>query len=495
MSDNIFQSGSLVGKASIPQVINGAGIRSIEQTSTSSEDDGINTITITSTDGEQTTFNVKNGSKGSIGPQGEQGPQGEKGDTGAAFTFDMFTAEQLASLKGEKGDTGPQGPKGDPGEGSVKTVNGVLPDENGNIEVETGMSVPKPLTYDYMPEGYPSKVEETTTLIEEQTASFSSMEGLMVSVLPINPDPSAGQQLTVFWDGVPYNVTVMLINETYPAFGNLGMIGFGETTGEPFSYIDQGTGRELWVTSDTADSHTIKVISNKVIYETIDENFIPKIKCVSYETQNLTDAEKEIARNNINALDKSVLIQIPTNFITASDFDTYYEKYKETGLPIIWNGQVVNYIRLTGSTNGFKGYVIVTHGNCLHTLREYEYNGEKYVNLDRSQQLYDYVYTDKLRFKMQSRELYKDFTLTLDGSLTNGDGVLMLWNRGVIVNSSTEGSWKNFKITIDDDSSLNIIDMSDSSKVTMARISDIPTDDYINSLIDTKLGVIENGTY
>ena len=163
MSDNIFQSGSLVGKASIPQVINGAGIRSIEQTSTSSEDDGINTITITSTDGEQTTFNVKNGSKGSIGPQGEkgekgdtgeqgpqgiqgekgdtgpQGIQGEKGDTGAAFTFDMFTAEQLASLKGEKGDTGPQGPKGDPGEGSVKTVNGVLPDENGNVEVQAGI--------------------------------------------------------------------------------------------------------------------------------------------------------------------------------------------------------------------------------------------------------------------------------------------------------------------------------------------------------------------
>ena len=65
----------------------------------------------------------------------------------------------------------------------------------------------------------------------------------------------------------------------------------------------------------------------------------------------------------------------------------------------------------------------------------------------------------------------------------------------MIMKSSTEGSWKQFKITIDDDSSLNLIDMSDSSKVTMARTSDIPTDDYINSLIDTKLGVIENGTY
>ena len=260
--------------------------------------------------------------------------------------------------------------------------------------------------------------------------------------------------------------------------------------------MDQGIGRELWATSDTADSHTIKVIDNKVIYETIDENFIPKIKCVSYETQNLTDAEKEIARNNINALDKSVLIQIPTNVITASDFEMYYEKYKETGLPIIWNGQVVNYIRLLGaSSDGFKQYAIVTLDNYLETLKEHEYNGEKYVALSNSRNWYNVVYTDRLRFKVQSREIYKDFTLTLDGSLTNGDGVLMLWNRGVTVNSSTEGSWKQFKITIDDDSSLNLIDMSDSSKVTMARISDIPTDDYINSLIDTKLGAIENGTY
>lgn len=41
---------------------------------------------------------------------------GPKGDTGAAFTYDMFTAEQLEALKGpkgDKGDTGETGPKGD----------------------------------------------------------------------------------------------------------------------------------------------------------------------------------------------------------------------------------------------------------------------------------------------------------------------------------------------------------------------------------------------
>ena len=65
------------------------------------------------------------GDTGDTGPQGPQGPQGEKGDTGSqgekgdkgdAFTYSDFTADQLASLKGEKGDTGPQGPKGDTGE-------------------------------------------------------------------------------------------------------------------------------------------------------------------------------------------------------------------------------------------------------------------------------------------------------------------------------------------------------------------------------------------
>lgn len=58
---------------------------------------------------------------GTPGPQGEKGEKGDKGDTGAAFTYDMFTEEQLAALKGykgdkgDKGDTGSKGEKGDTG--------------------------------------------------------------------------------------------------------------------------------------------------------------------------------------------------------------------------------------------------------------------------------------------------------------------------------------------------------------------------------------------
>ena len=59
------------------------------------------------------------GVEGPRGLQGEVGPVGPQGERGAAFTYQDFTAEQLAALVGPKGDTGlvgPQGPKGDKGD-------------------------------------------------------------------------------------------------------------------------------------------------------------------------------------------------------------------------------------------------------------------------------------------------------------------------------------------------------------------------------------------
>lgn len=50
------------------------------------------------------------------------GPKGDKGDP---FTYDDFTAEQLAALKGDQGDIGPQGPQGDIGPAGPKGADGL----------------------------------------------------------------------------------------------------------------------------------------------------------------------------------------------------------------------------------------------------------------------------------------------------------------------------------------------------------------------------------
>lgn len=72
-----------------------------------------------------------------VNAYGEQGPKGDKGDP---FTYDDFTAEQLAALKGEKGekgDTGEQGPKGDPytlTDGDITAITNAVLDALPNLE-------------------------------------------------------------------------------------------------------------------------------------------------------------------------------------------------------------------------------------------------------------------------------------------------------------------------------------------------------------------------
>ena len=46
------------------------------------------------------------GEKGEKGEQGERGAQGLKGEKGDPFTYEDFTAEQLANLKGKDGTNG-----------------------------------------------------------------------------------------------------------------------------------------------------------------------------------------------------------------------------------------------------------------------------------------------------------------------------------------------------------------------------------------------------
>lgn len=72
----------------------GVGILRVEQTTTSTEDGGTNIVTVTKTNGEKSTFQVRNGSKGS---KGDKGDAGAKGDTGVTPNFTIGTVNTLES--------------------------------------------------------------------------------------------------------------------------------------------------------------------------------------------------------------------------------------------------------------------------------------------------------------------------------------------------------------------------------------------------------------
>ena len=141
-----------------------------------------------------------------------------------------------------------------------------------------GGSVPKPLTYDYMPEGYPTKTMGTVTVMEEQEVLFTDDKG--------NPphfgrpadqfEIVVGKTYIVNWDGTEYECICFEFN-TILCLGNLSLAGAGDDTGEPFIYIRR-PGDDPRGEFDTLDTSATHIISVKTIAETVTpiaEEFLP----------------------------------------------------------------------------------------------------------------------------------------------------------------------------------------------------------------------------
>ena len=137
-----------------------------------------------------------------------------------------------------------------------------------------GGSVPKPLTYDYMPEGYPKKSVQTTTLMEEQELAFSLVNGAIYgAIMSTALDIVGGQTYTVNWDGTEYE-RVCIDNGKVVYLGNASIMGSGADTGEPFLYASY---KKMFVTLDTSASHTIGVTTTEEIVTPMAEEFLPNI--------------------------------------------------------------------------------------------------------------------------------------------------------------------------------------------------------------------------
>ena len=136
-----------------------------------------------------------------------------------------------------------------------------------------GGSVPKPLTYDYMPEGYPTKTMGTVTLMEEQGVEFSDDHGSAeyYGNLAAPFTIVEGQTYTVNWDGTAY-VCVCVISHSRPVLGNLSVVGAGDDTGEPFFFDATGG---MFITLDTSASHTISVKTTEEIVTPMAVEFLP----------------------------------------------------------------------------------------------------------------------------------------------------------------------------------------------------------------------------
>ena len=315
-------------------------------------------------------------------------------------------------------------------------------------------TVPKPLTYDYMPEGYPSKSMGLVTLMEEQEVTFSDLGGgRMMAQSPVKLELGAnpiklGDKLTVVWDGVSYDVIVKDAGEGILGFGNLSISNPSlEATDDPFLYT-----YGLWVTSDAATSHAIGVAGPQAVYTTMDANFIPIATENTYGAVKTSDFIKMVTLDG--KMDKETVYKY------AKEFEDGKIRLRLVNGNFIYD---ISSIGKYGKIGAGEIFTVYTEGA--------PYCGKQFTCGSDGQ--YDFSlwpstkYTSSVAYLQdiwlhsndETNNTSAKITVSAKGKWAEGM-FLDIGCEGIIVNSSTSGSLKKFKITVDDSGTISATEVT-----------------------------------
>lgn len=303
-----------------------------------------------------------------------------------------------------------------------------------------------PISYDYMPEGYPSKSVETVTLMEEQKVSpfTDAGEGLMSAASPVNLELADGDELTVVWDGASYNTVVTMIQGQYPAFGNLGLAGMGDVTDYPFLYLNIEL--PIWATADTAASHTIKVTATKMIYNTIDVNMLPK------------------AGEGYGVVKKDEIVTayvFPDSDVPADKMNKAVDDFAAGKAKITWWGDNIIFaervsdreIKLVFANDPGNVYTYSTFGDD-HPYYEHN-NSPEYVKSSIDVHKLSMYTFGKQKYVFAISGVKKD---SEDGYIMFGNQGTRIYEDGIAIKSSD--SSKMFKITVNDSGAISATEVT-----------------------------------
>ena len=286
-----------------------------------------------------------------------------------------------------------------------------------------------------------------TVMVEESTVSFATAGGYYMAQFQSTFSATVGEPYNVSWDSTVYECICADFNG-YTAIGNLSITGAGSDTGEPFLMIVvNGSAIEIY-TKDTSASHTISISVFDVEVLKIDEKYLPKASEDSYGIIKTSDV---VSVYNFPAYAKhDQMVDAITAFNTGN-------------ASIVWNGEkVINASyessddtisvafapapmrTITFSNNN--GFYEITLGKP--TYGELQGNGVRIVNDNN-------VYTVLSVEGESSSE-----TLNVTAERISIGGIYGISTTEMILKSSTVGSNKHFKITVDDSGTISATEVT-----------------------------------
>ena len=147
--------------------------------------------------------------------------------------------------------------------GNSGSQSSVQPDWNQNDETAADYVKNRPF--------YTDAVE--IVLVEESTVTFAENNGIYMAQFPSTFEAIVGETYKVSWDGIVYECICVDLGQGY-IIGNLSITDDGPDTGEPF-IMGVKTGMGIVIgTTDTSASHTFSIVGHKVVK--IDAKYLPE---------------------------------------------------------------------------------------------------------------------------------------------------------------------------------------------------------------------------
>lgn len=281
-------------------------------------------------------------------------------------------------------------------------------------------------------------------LVEESTVPFADAGGVYAGQLKSTFEATVGETYKVSWDGAAYECTCVLV-EDMRIIGNLSIIGDYSDTGEPF-LMTKMNDKEIQIgTADTSASHTFSISRLVTEVVKIDEKYLPDTVA--------TKSEVEPTQKVLDGVFSSVATFTFDKQTSGRDTFVFnaFQYYKISD----FNPAPEDVISFKGTTEFGTEYSEINIGNnCV------EYGLRFIIVASAGSCSLPITETVTGSFTAPSAGLYAMYTVdnqyqtagTAEFIIKPSSGSLFI--TGLLLKSSTAGSTKKFKITVDDSGTL-----------------------------------------
>lgn len=302
------------------------------------------------------------------------------------------------------------------------------------------------------------------------TFKFTSDNNLYIAKPAFEYDFIVGETYTVKFNGSTYRCNAIKINDYWYALGNLSLINMGENTNEPFVIEKQSSGYSI-KTNISVNSMPVEVTGNAMIATKIPERYLPDNISVQSDWDQTDIYDKSYIKNKPNVIGAKgtglygEIFNYPSNHMnknTASGEASHAE-----GMATTASG---NYSHAEGTETNAEGYQSHAEGFKTTAKGDHSHAEGSFTSATRTgahaegwQTIASSAYQH-----VQGQYNIEDTTGTYAHIVGNGTKEALrsnahtldwsgnAWYAGtvegtaMIVKSSTEGSSKRFKITVDD---------------------------------------------